>query len=81
MESTINTGGISYLDMRTQKLPCTAVLTSVAAGREIAITVDGTNYFVPQYDTSPASHLSCAITTPVTGLRFTGTAGDNWRVL
>ena len=61
-------------------MPATLDLTSTSGAREIAISTDGTNFFVPSYDASPASFISVAILAPIQKVRFTGTLADAWGI-
>jgi hypothetical protein len=61
-------------------MPATLYLTSTDAAREIAISTDGTNFFVPSYDASPTAFISVAILAPIQKVRFTGALADAWGI-
>lgn len=77
---SIPAGIISYANLRGAPLPMTLTLTSTADGREIAISMDETNYIVPSYDATATAFISVAITSPIAGVRFTGALNDTWSV-
>lgn len=77
---TIPASTIKYANCAGAPMPMTLYLTSAAAGREIAISTDGMNYFIPSYDASPAAFISVAIMAPIHSARFTGALGDAWGV-
>lgn len=62
--------------------PMTATLTSANGSRAIEFCTDGvpTNYFTPTYDVSSAAQLVVGSLSPITHIRFTGAAGDAYRV-
>lgn len=67
---------VGYRKDKKQDYPMLIVLNSVAAGKEIAISVDdGISYFVPEYNTSAATQLAVSIAASITHIRLTGTAG------
>lgn len=73
-------GGVQVVNLGGCPMPASLTVTSVAAGREIALSLDGTNYFVPQYDANPAAFLLLGLLAPAASVRFTGTVGDAWSV-
>ncbi|MGJ8512957.1 hypothetical protein ACSFCC_11635 [Glaesserella parasuis] len=62
--------------------PMTAQLTSTNGSRAIEFCADGVgvNYFTPTYDVSVTAQLVVAALSPITHIRFTGGAGDTYRV-
>lgn len=62
--------------------PATATLTSTNGSRAIEFCTDGgpTNYFTPTYDVTATAQLVVAALSPITHVRFTGAAGDAYRV-
>lgn len=77
---TIPESTIKYANCAGAPIPMALYLTSTNASREIAISTDGVNYFVPSYDASPAAFISVAIMAPIHSVRFTGAPGDAWGV-
>jgi hypothetical protein len=65
-----------------RQAPLTAQLTSTNSLRAIEFCADGlgVNYFTPTYDVSVAAQLVVAALSPITHVRFTGVAGDTYRV-
>lgn len=75
------TGTPQVIDMVHANMPCTITLNTTYASKLIEISTDGgTLYFTPTYDTSHASQLIVKITSPLSHVRLTGTAGDLWSV-
>ena len=62
-------------------IPCTVILKSADATRNLELSVDGgTEYFVPNYDSISATQLAIGIMSPISHVRFTGVANDSWGV-
>lgn len=59
-------------------LPATITLTSADAGRKIELTTDGTNWYQPTYDASPATFINVSIKSPIKAFRVTGAVNDTW---
>ena len=62
-------------------LPSTVFLNSVAGGRQIEWSFDGTNYYVATPDGSNANQIYVKINAGIYSLRFNGTAADAWRIV
>lgn len=66
--------------------PMTATLISVNAGRKIELLTTGTGldadggWYAVTADATTASMINAAIRSPVSHIRFTGAAGDRYRV-
>jgi len=75
------TGTPQAIDMTHANMPCTITLNTTYASKLIELSTDGgILYFTPAYNTSHASQLIVAISSPVSHVRFTGTAGDAWSI-
>ena len=61
--------------------PITAVFNSSAGNRSIQLSVDGANFFTPNYDSNTTSQLVVSIMSPITAIQFTGASGDQWGLL
>lgn len=70
------------LPMNNAPLPCTVTLKSSAAGRKIELSTDGgVEYFTPTVDVgSSATMQIVTVTAPISHVKFTGIAGDAYRV-
>lgn len=66
----------------TQTPNYTATLKSAAGNRAIELCTDGAGieFFAPDYDANTATMLVLVTLGPVTHVRFTGAAGDTFRV-
>ena len=80
VSGTIPASTTITVDAAGSSMPATLYLTSTDAAREIAISTDGTNFFVPSYDASPSSFISVAILAPIQKVRFTGALADAWGI-
>jgi hypothetical protein len=69
--------------MADAPLPATAILNSSDAGRKIEVSLDGTVYFTPVYDSTLTGQIAVSLLSDVFSLRFTGAAAgaDTWSVL
>lgn len=62
--------------------PMSISLASTAVGRKIEVSVDGgINYVEPTTDYSITAEIVVSVLAPITHVKFTGAAGDAWRVL
>lgn len=70
------------LPAQLRQPPVTCTLTSTNGSRAIEFCTDGvpTNYFTPTYDVTATPQLVVAATAPISHIRFTGAAGDAYRV-
>lgn len=77
----IPVGGVLIRGALDFNIPATITLTSSAGGREIALSNDGVNFFVPVYDATTANMITVSVRSPVRVFRLTGTVNDPWNVL
>lgn len=61
-------------------LPATITLTSAAGGREIALSTDGVNFYVPTYDATTAGMINVSVRSPIKCFRLTGATNDTWNL-
>lgn len=74
-------GGTITVLASNMTFPATAVLDSSAGGRLIEVSADGGTIFqTPPVDMAIASQQIVAIKSPMSHVRFTGTAGDAWQI-
>lgn len=89
MSNSVRTGAIPdatpvVVAVGNMDFPITATLTSAAGGRLIEASSTGDQSAGSWYTLTPSATvtamINAAILTPVTHLRFTGQAGDTYRV-
>lgn len=78
---TLQVGVYTDVSMADAPLPATLVLTSSSAARQILISLDGTNFFQPAYDTTQTGQIGVSILSGITSARFFGATGDVWSIL
>jgi hypothetical protein len=73
--------GTVELSTGREYFPCTLTLSSPDVSRKIEISPDGIEWLVPDYDMTTSSAIAVAIMASVVKVRFTGVAGDEWRIV
>ena len=63
------------------EFPVTVTLKSSEAGAKIELSVDGVEFFEPEYDHNSATQKVVAIISPINFVKFTGAAGDDYFVV
>lgn len=70
--------GVSELDVRGLWCPLTLSLTSVAAGRRIELSNDGSTWFDGVLDLVADDQIAIVLAAPLRAVRLTGSPGDVW---